>query len=171
MSLPPNSATLPVMKYVSLLLCAGLLIGCEDGSGPDELAAGRFAMQVRGPTNLNLEGDAQVFPGLGAGTIETVHLVSHESNVVYRLQINFVPFVNAPRGSFAVTANGAVQASFFIANLDTGQQLQMAVAQSGTLTLQECSLSRCAGAFTGQFPLGSSVQQSSITASFHARFE
>ena len=64
-----------------------------------------------------------------------------------------------------------VRATFFVFDRNLNDYAQIAPAQSGTLTLEECSLAKCVGTLTGQFALGSTVQLSTITAAFHARFQ
>ena len=163
-------------RVVSALLFASLVTaGCSDASGPgDQLDPGEFAMQVRGPTNLDLRGQADVTPGLtsaGVQPIQRIHLVTVTPALVYRLEIIFAPPVPAPSGSFAVGSTSPVRATFYIVDRSTNEFAQIAAAESGTLTLEECSLARCVGGFNGTFPLGSTVQQSTISASFHARFQ
>ncbi len=132
---------------------------------------GRFTAQVRGPANLDLEGQADVTPGLSVGTIQRIHLVTMTPALFYRVEIIFTPPIVAPSGTFALGSTSPAQATFYIVDRSTNEFAQIAPAQSGTLTLDGCSLTRCVGQMTGQFPLGSTVQQSTITASFHARLQ
>jgi hypothetical protein len=164
------------MRYATGIVFAALVAGsCSDGSGPgDQLAAGRFTMQVRGPANLDLEGQAEVTPGLTSGgvqPIQRIHLVSVTPALFYRLEIIFMPPVPTPSGSFAVGPTSPIRATFYIVDRSTNEFAQIAPAQSGTLSLEECSLARCVGMLSGRFPLGSTVQQSTITADFHARLQ
>lgn len=155
-----------------LLLATAAVASCYDSSGPNDVpAAGRFTIAVRGPTNLDLDGQAEVYPGLASGTIEELNLVTATASFVYRLEITFTPPVPAPSGSFAVGSTAPVRATFYIFDRTLNDYAQIAPAQSGNLSLAECTLSRCVGVLTGQFPLGSQLQLSTITASFHARLQ
>ncbi len=163
-------------RLLALILHAAVVAaGCSDSSGPsDQLDAGAFTMQVRGPANLDLAGQADVSPGLTSGgiqPIQRIHLVTITVALIYRLEIIFAPPVPAPSGAYAVGSTSPVRATFYIVDRSTNEFAQIAPAQSGTLTLDECSLARCVGGFSGTFPLGSTVQQSTITASFNARFQ
>jgi hypothetical protein len=157
---------------VSILFAALIAVSCSHDNGPsDQMAPGRFTIQVRGPANLDLDGQADVTPGLSVGTIQRIHLVSVTPAFFYRLEIIFTPRIVAPSGTFALGSAAPAQATFYIVDRSTNEFAQIAPAQAGTLTLEGCSLTRCVGQVTGQFPLGSTVQQSMITASFHARLQ
>jgi hypothetical protein len=161
-----------VSHVIPLLVAVAATVSCSDSSGPNGTSnAGRFTIQVRGPANLDLVGHADVYPGLTSGTIENLNLVTTTTNLFYRLEIFFAPPISAPRGSFAVGTTAAVRATFYIFDRTLNDYAQIAPAQSGTLTMEECSLSKCVGTFTGQVLLGSQTQQSTITASFHARLQ
>jgi hypothetical protein len=155
-----------------ILYATSIAAGCSDSAGPDnQTDPGRFTIQVRGPTNLHMEGQAEVYPGLGSGTIERFNFVTATTAIVYRLEIVFAPALPSPSGSFAVGSGSPARATFFVFDRNLNDYAQIAPAQSGTLSLEDCTLARCVGTLTGQFALGSTVQLSTITAAFHARLQ
>lgn len=166
------SSTRPLLP---VLVTAFAAASCSDSKGPDNGAdTGRFTLTVQGPTNMDLEGSANVYPGLRRGDfepIETISLASVTTNFTYRLEIKFTPPVE-PRGSFSAVSAGQVRATFYIFDRTLNDYSHIVAAQSGTLTItDECTLDRCVGVFSGQFPLGSTVQISTITAAFHAQLQ
>ena len=162
-----------VMTAVLIPVGAAAFSGCADSTNPAEPAsAGRFTLRVNGPTVLDLEGTAFPTPSPTNGLLEKIRMIAVTPARGYTLDIAFAPPVTFVEGLRNVAPDSATKATFTVFDRIAGEYLEIADAQSGTLTLGRCSLSlRCPGTFTGRFFFRSDSMSVTITASFDARLQ
>ncbi len=132
---------------------------------------GKSTLVIRGATSLDLNGDAQLIPGDVAGTVRNVNLLTQSPDFFYSLEIAFVPPAAPPPGTLSVGAAGPVQAVFYMFDRRTKEYVEIAVARSGTLTLDECSETRCVGRLDANATLANTDVALTFAASFNARIQ
>jgi hypothetical protein len=153
-----------------VILLSGLLIGCGDSSGPDNTPGpGQFVVEVRGPVSIDASGQAQLIPGLPQGTLQSLNLLAQTSAYFYHLEVTFSPPTPPTAGNFTVGPTAAVRAAFYMFNRQTQNYDQIAIAQSGTLTLDSCDLMSCRGKLNANARLEESGATVILNSAFHAR--
>ncbi len=160
-----------IVTVVALFAVSAITFsGCADSTEPSETPGpGRFTLNLSGSTTLDLEGTAFPTPSPANGLLQEIRMIAVNPSRGYTLIIEFAPPMTIVEGSRPVAPTSSTKATFTIFDRGAGKYLEIASAQAGTLTTDQCTLwLRCPGTFTGQFLMSDSTP-ATITASFDAR--